>query len=68
MVGAKQAVSLGMADGIGTLDDAIRRAAKLAGQATQAVTAAETAPALQAETPPDAELDFRQRRARAIRG
>lgn len=68
MVGAKQAVSLGMADGIGTLEDAIRRAAKLAGQATQAVTAAETAPALQAETPPDAELDFRQRRARAIRG
>lgn len=68
MVGAKQAVSLGMADGVGDLGDAIRRAGRLAGQAAQAVTAAEAAPAIQAETPPDAELDFRLRRARAIRG
>lgn len=55
MVGAKQAVSLGMADGVGTLEDAIRRAAKLAGQAAQPVA-------------PSAELDFRQRRARALQG
>ena len=68
MVGAKQSVSLGMADAVGDLGDAIRRAGRLAGQAAQAVTAVETLPAPQAETTPSAELDFRQRRARAIRG
>lgn len=52
-VGAKQAAELGMADGVGTLADGIRRAAKLAGQAAPVMSAA-------------AELEFRQRRARAV--
>lgn len=52
-VGAKGAVAQGMADAVGTLDEAIRRAAQLAGRATRT---------------PAAELDFRQRRARAAQG
>lgn len=52
VVGAKAAISQGMADSVGGLDDAIRRAAHLAGQARRG---------------PAAELEFRQRRARAIR-
>lgn len=55
VVGAAEAVKLGMADHIGTLEDAIARAAKLA----------RTAPAGPLAAVPD-DRDYRQRRARAI--
>lgn len=52
VVGAREAVREGMADGVGTLGDAVAAAARLAGERLRS---------------PSAELEFRQRRARAVR-
>ena len=52
-VGAQEARRQGMADAVGTFDDAVQRAAQLARKASRT---------------PAAELDYRQRRARALSG